>query len=115
VQQARDVLLDIDVQGARQVRQAVHGTGLESVALFVFCGPPSFAELERRLRARASDPEEVIQRRLRNARTELQAWREYEYVVINRTVPEAVRDLAAVVDAFRCRASRFDPEIWNDD
>jgi guanylate kinase len=114
VQNGCDVFLDVDVQGARQIRRAVAGTPLEGSTVFVFCGPPSFAELERRLRSRGTDPEEVICRRRRNAREELRAWGEYDFVIINRTVPAAVRELEAVMDAFRCRTSRFNPEIWND-
>jgi guanylate kinase len=50
---------------------------------------------------------------LRNAREELRAWPEYDYVIVNRTVPAAVHDLEAVIDACRCLAGRFNPEIWN--
>ena len=115
VEAGRDVLLDIDVQGARQIRRAVAGTPLEAAGVFVFCGPPSFAELEQRLRARGTDPEAVIRLRLRNAREELAAWQDYDYVIVNRTVAEAVRELNAIIAAARCRVERFNPEIWRHD
>lgn len=92
----QDVLLDIDVQGARLVRAAAAGTPLAAALVFVFVGPPSLPVIEQRLRGRASDAEEVIQRRLRNARTELLAWSEYDYLIINDTLDDAVADLVAV-------------------
>lgn len=73
----RDVVLVIDVQGARQVRKATTG------AVSVFVLPPSFAELEQRLRARSQDSNAAIERRLATARTEVSAVDEYDYVVVN--------------------------------
>ena len=97
----QDVLLDIDVQGARQVRQNVADSWLQHGAVHVFFGPPSVAELERRLRGRGTDSEDVIQRRLANARDELQAWREFDYVVINDDVDAAAERLGAILAAPR--------------
>ncbi len=100
-----DVLLDIDVQGARQVRQRIAGTPLAGHTVFTFLAPPSLAVLEQRLRGRGTDAEEVIRRRLENARCELAAWREYEYLVINDQVTDAAADLLAILRAGHCRST----------
>lgn len=93
----RDVLLDIDVQGHRQVRKRLP----EAVSIFVL--PPSFRELERRLRHRHSDAPEVIERRLNDARKETRHWPEYDYLVVNDRLPAATRALRATVEAARFR------------
>jgi guanylate kinase len=93
----RDVLLDIDVQGHRQVRKRLP----EAVSIFVL--PPSFRELERRLRHRHSDAPEVIERRLNDARKEIRHWPEYDYLVVNDRLPAATRALRATVEAARFR------------
>lgn len=93
----QDVVLVIDVQGARQVR----GRGLENVAVFVL--PPSFEALERRLRGRSQDTEEAIGRRLERAREEVEAFAEYDYVVVNDDVERCVDRLGAIVAAERAR------------
>jgi guanylate kinase len=98
----RDILLDIDVQGARQMKQR-YADG--AVAVFVL--PPSEAELERRLRARGTDLDEVICRRLERARAEMEEYRRYDYAIVNRDVEESVRLFAAIVAAERVRVSRL--------
>ncbi len=102
-QQARgiDVFLDIDVQGARQLRDCGHPG-----AIFLFIAPPSWPELERRLRGRGTDPEETVQLRLNNARHEMEDAGRYDYLVINDRLDEAVEVLRAVVIAERCKARR---------
>lgn len=97
----RDILLDIDTQGARQLRSRYP----EAVLIFVVA--PTMAELEQRLRERRSDAPQEIARRLVRAREEVVAWREYEYLIINRDLKEAVDQLAAVIQAERCRTSRL--------
>lgn len=97
-----DVLLDIDVQGARQVFESTRATWLAPLLCTVFIAPPSASDLETRLRRRATDTEEVIQTRLANAREELQAWREYQYRLVNDEVDRAVGDLLAILRAARC-------------
>lgn len=94
-----DVLLDIDVQGARQVRDRVPG------AVLVFIMPPSAGELRRRLERRREDSPEVVARRLRDARTEVRAYQDFDYVVINDDLDRATADLRAVLRAARLRAS----------
>ena len=96
-----DVLLDIDTQGARQLRTNY------PEGVYVFVAAPSMRELEQRLRERKSDAPQEIQRRLARAREEIQAWREYDYLIINRDLKEAVNDLAAVIQAERCRTRRL--------
>lgn len=95
------VLLEIDWQGARQVRERA------PEALTVFVLPPSLAELERRLRGRASDSEDTIRRRLRDAREDMSHWTEFDYVVVNADVEAATAELAAIV-AGRGERSRSD-------
>ena len=96
-----DVLLDIDTQGAAQLRARY------PEAVLVFIMAPSLAELEQRLRERRSDPEHEIQRRLRRGREEIALWREYHYLIVNRDVKEAVEQLDAIVHAERCRTTRL--------
>ena len=100
----RDLVLVIDVQGARQVRDRCPGT----VGVFVL--PPSFAVLERRLRGRSADTEEAMQRRLQTARDEVVAFSEYDYVVVNDEVTAAVDGLRSIVIAERARLQRMHDE-----
>ncbi|HXF75996.1 MAG TPA: guanylate kinase [Methylomirabilota bacterium] len=100
IRAGRDILLDIDVQGARQIKRAYPG------AVSIFLLPPSLAELKRRLAARGTDDKEIIRRRLANARGEIKEIIHYDYYVINRKVSEAVRLLSAVVEAERAKTSR---------
>ncbi len=94
----RDVLLEIDWQGARSVRAVKP----DCVGIFIL--PPSRAELERRLRARATDSEATIARRLANSREELRHAGEFEYWIVNDRFERALDDLTAIVRAVRQRA-----------
>ena len=87
----KDVILDIDVQGARQVKSKVAG----ATAIFVL--PPSFAELERRLRARMLEPDESIRRRLEIAKSEILFYRDYDYIIINDILDNSIRLLESIV------------------
>ena len=95
----QDLILEIDWQGARQVRAALP----ECISVFIL--PPSPGELERRLRGRGTDAEEVIARRLRDAASDMTHWSEFDYVVVNDDFDRALADLHAIVhgrgDAFR--------------
>jgi len=96
----QDTLLDIDVQGHRQVRRRIP----EAVSIFLL--PPSFAELERRLRHRqsgAAAPEGETERRLADARREIRHWREYDFLIVNDKMRAADRAFRAVVTAARSR------------
>ena len=96
-----DVLLDIDTHGARQLRQRYP----EAVSVFIMA--PSMAELEARLRERNSNSPGDIARRLSRAKEEIAAWRQYDYLIINRDVKDAVDQLATIIQAERCRTSRL--------
>jgi guanylate kinase len=85
------VVLDIDWQGARQVRDSMP----ECVTIFVL--PPSLSELERRLRDRRTDSEAVIKRRLRDATSDMARWDEFDYVVINDELDQAITELEAIL------------------
>ena len=96
-----DVVLVIDVQGARKVRAA----GLDTTTVFVM--PPSFGELEHRLRSRSKDSEEAIQRRLEVARAEVAAFADYDFVVVNDELTAAVDRLRSIVVAERATLQRM--------
>jgi guanylate kinase len=87
----QDLILEIDWQGAGQVRRALP----ECISVFIL--PPSRPELERRLRGRGTDAEEVIQRRLRDAASDMTHWREFDYVVVNDEFARALAQLQAIV------------------
>jgi guanylate kinase len=93
----KDVALDIDVQGGMDVKWQSPDAAL------VFLMPPSFKKLEERLRGRGTDNEEAIQRRLANARHEMQFWRQYDYVVINEDLETAVAEVLQILSAERLR------------
>lgn len=96
-----DIMLEIDWQGAQQVRKAFP----DAVSIFILPPPPVLPELERRLRGRGQDAEEAIQRRLRDAREEIGHLAEFDYVIINKQFEEARRDLAAIVRTARLKLS----------
>ncbi|MEQ1687739.1 MAG: guanylate kinase, partial [Sphingopyxis sp.] len=97
----RDVLFDIDWQGAQQLYQRAGG---DVVRVFIF--PPSLSELERRLRARATDSEAVIAGRMERAASEISHWDGYDYVLINDDVEKCYEDVASILDAERLKRSR---------
>jgi guanylate kinase len=99
LEQGRDVLLEIDWQGARQIRKSKP----DCVSVFIL--PPSRAELERRLRGRGSDSAEVIARRLHNSREEIAHVHEFDYIIVNDDFDVALGDLQAIVRAVRQRSS----------
>ena len=99
-----DLVLVIDVQGARKVRAC----GVAATTVFVM--PPSFGVLERRLRGRSKDPEPEIQRRLSVAREEVAAFSEYDYLVVNDELDGAVERLRSIVMAERARLKRMQRE-----
>ncbi len=96
-----DVLFDIDWQGTQQLRQQARD---DVVSIFVL--PPSRGELERRLKARAEDPPEVIARRMAKADGEISHWAEYDYVVVNDDVVRAQAQVAVILEAERLRRER---------
>ena len=113
VQAGRNVLLDIDVQGAMQIRDAAgRDPRLGRVVEFVFIAPPSATVLERRLRGRATDSEEQIALRLGEARRELACWRSYDYLVINDDLEKAAAELVGLFRSFRLKSRRYDGEVF---
>jgi guanylate kinase len=103
---SRDLVLEIDVQGAAQVKKKLP----ESVAIFIL--PPSREELERRLRSRGQDSDEEISRRLAQARDEIAAFgKYYDYCVVNEDVERAGREAQAIVTALRCTSERRRPRV----
>lgn len=103
IEQGVDCLFDIDYQGGQQIRQQ---WPKDSVLVFIL--PPSLKELERRLRSRATDSSEVIERRLTAARKELAHYEEYDYLVVNDDLEQAYGELASIYTAARCARSRAD-------
>ena len=99
------LLLEIDWQGARQVRSRIP----EAVSIFIL--PPSRAALEQRLKGRSTDSDAVIQRRLRDAAEDLGHWREFDYVVINDRFEQAIEDLQAIVENRGGRLQAARPEV----
>lgn len=101
----RDVILEIDWQGARQVRESMP----ECVSVFIL--PPSVDELERRLRDRRTDSPEVIARRLNDALSDMSHWDEFDYVIINDDLNRAIADLEAVLAGRGEASSTANPEL----
>jgi guanylate kinase len=102
VSDGSDILLDIDIQGARQIRQLY---AADTVTIFVM--PPSFGELEGRLRKRGTEAEGAIARRLQRAREEASAFVEYDYIIVNAEIGQSLADLAAIVNTERLRVARL--------
>lgn len=97
----RDVLFDIDWQGTRQLAECCRG---DLVSVFIL--PPSLTELERRLRQRAQDTEEVVQKRMARATDEISHWQEYDYVIVNDNLDEALVLIRKILDAERLKRAR---------
>ncbi len=104
--QGRDVLLDVDWQGAKQVRERL---GDDVVSIFVL--PPSMRELRARLERRAEDTASSIEARFESARREIERWRDYHYVVVNDDLRRAFGDVVAIVTAERLRARRIESGV----
>jgi len=101
LREGRDVLLDIDTQGAAQLRARYPD------AVLIFVVAPSMGELDQRLRERRSDSEKEITRRLQRAREEVMLWKRYDYLIVNRDVKEAMEQLESIIQAERCRVARL--------
>lgn len=93
----KDVILEIDWQGARQVRSVFEG----SCAIFII--PPSLATLRSRLNSRAQDSEQIIDRRMRDAQAEISHWREFDYLVVNDDFDAALEELLTIINDHRAR------------
>lgn len=113
LRQRRDVLLNIDVQGAATVRaRARQDAELERALVSIFLTPPSLAILEERLRKRGTDSPAVMQKRLSVARQEIQHWKHFDYLLISGSIQEDLRRTLAIVEAEKMRARRaLPPEV----
>jgi guanylate kinase len=100
-----DVLLDIDVQGARQVKEKLP----DSVLIFIL--PPSFEVLKERLTGRMTDTDEVIEKRLKKAADEIGEYKNYDYVIVNNVIENALTELKSIIIAERARAFRLDSKL----
>jgi guanylate kinase len=101
LRQGRDILFDVDWQGTQQLKQNARA---DLVSVFIL--PPSHQELEQRLRGRAQDSEEVVRHRMAKAADEMSHWAEYDYIVVNRVVEDAVAEVRAILAAERLRRDR---------
>ena len=96
-----DILFDVDWQGAQQIKENARD---DMVSVFIL--PPSTDELERRLRGRAQDSDEVVRRRMTKATAEMSHWAEYDYIVVNRDIGESIAAVRAILAAERLRRER---------
>jgi guanylate kinase len=102
----RDVLFDIDWQGTQQLKASA---GQDLVSVFIL--PPSIEDLEKRLRGRAQDSEDVVRKRMSRASDEMSHWPEYDYVVVNRDVDQSISQVNAILTAERLRQRRRAPGL----
>ncbi len=100
--ESKDVVFDIDWQGTQQLRSK-----LEKQLVSIFILPPSMEELEKRLRTRAQDAEEVVQKRMKKASREISHWNEYDYVIVNENLEQAMADVEKIVQAERLKRTRY--------
>jgi guanylate kinase len=105
IAEGKDLVLDIDVQGARQLKDKYP----EAVSVFILA--PSKTVLEQRLRRRSEDAEAVIERRLRTAAAEIRNWKDYDYVLVNEKVEDSTEMLLSIVRAERVRRGRMESRI----
>ncbi len=111
MERGADVLLDIDVQGAKQLRSlAAKDVKFRDTLEFVFISPPSREELEKRLRGRGSESEETLSQRLRNAAGEMACMKEYDYLIINDDLEEACRKFYELIRTLRLSLKRLETE-----
>jgi guanylate kinase len=104
LQHGEDLVLEIDTQGARKIREELHD------GVLIFIRPPSLEVLQERLQTRGGDSEEAMQARLHNAQKELDQMGWYDYIVVNDDIEEATRQLASIIIAERCKTARVLPE-----
>ncbi len=100
-----DVILDIDVQGARQIKEKY------KKGLFIFVLPPSFAQLKERLVKRGQDAPDIISKRLGMARKEIRSYPQFDYLIVNKTLDTAKQELEAIILSERCRLLRKQKEV----
>ena len=102
IRNGHDILFDIDWQGSEQIRNSAHAD--ETVSIFVL--PPTIAELDRRLRLRGKDSEEMVERRMAKSRDEISHWPDYEYVLINHNLDRVFQKILTIIETERLRRRR---------
>ena len=105
-----DMLMDVDIQGAAQIRTNADAR-MRTALVDVFLMPPSMTELERRLRTRATETPEQLALRLKNAEAEMAEWRGYQYVITSGTAQDDFENFRAILQAERMRSSRLEMEF----
>lgn len=105
--QRKDVLLELDVQGAMQIKKSIPD------AVLIFIAPPSMDELKRRITERGTEKPEHIRKRMEVALKELQMYRDYDYLVINNNLDEAATNVGAIIMAEKCKVGRY-TDIWSE-
>ena len=116
IKSGKDVLFDIDIQGMRKIRAKLADDPFFGPRLItVFIMPPSLKELENRLRGRRTDAEDAIVRRLANAKREMEAWREYDYVLINNDSDETAKEIQKIMAAAHYRTKLITTETWKNE
>lgn len=114
VKRGEDVFLDIDIQGAMQIRQSTQQSPLlRTCCEFIFIAPPSLQELESRLRRRASESEEQIMQRLGKSKLEISYWKQYDYLVINDILEVAVEEMKSLIKMTRMATKRLEEGPFN--
>lgn len=101
IEQGKDVILEIDIQGAEQVRQNCKD------GIFIFVMPPSFEELKNRIMKRGTESQKDIDKRMKNAFEEVQQSKYYHYIVVNDNLDSAVENIYSIIKAEKCRLSRY--------
>ncbi len=110
LRQGKDVVLNVDVQGAATIRErALEDPELKRALVTVFLTPPSLAVLEERLRKRGTDTDAVIQKRLGVARQEVAQWKNFDYLLLSTSIGEDLRRMLAIIETEKMRASRVQP------
>jgi guanylate kinase len=110
LREGKDVLLNVDVQGAATIReQAESEPELKRALVTIFLTPPTLAEIERRLKKRGADADNVIQKRLAVAKQEIAQWKNFDYLLVSTTKQEDLRRTLAVVEAEKMRVARSQP------
>ena len=116
IKAGKDVLFDIDVQGMRKIKAKLADDAFYGPRLItIFIMPPSLKELEKRLRGRKTDSDEAIKRRLANAEREMEAWREYDYVLINDNSTETAEEIQKIMAAAHYRTQLITTETWKNE
>ena len=109
IKSGHDILLDIDVQGALQIKKySRNDKEIAGCLELIIIAPPNFAELEKRLRSRKTDAEAAILKRLQTAKSELVLWDKYDYILINRDINETVREMKNVIETLHKKTKHLE-------